>query len=109
MATSVTNLAVDPDWYHGRAHNGPVFLPCHRQLLLQFENGNWQRNIHQSISSDILIRSTVPYFRMNKINITWKFFHLCPFHNQIRINSMGTNLYEYPFENRDDKVPASHS
>jgi len=38
MAMSMTNPAVDPNWYPGWAHNGPAFFPWHRQLLLQFEN-----------------------------------------------------------------------
>jgi len=37
MAMSMTDPAVDPNWYPGWAHNGPAFFPWHRQLLLQFE------------------------------------------------------------------------
>jgi tyrosinase len=52
MAMSMTNPAVDPDWYPGWAHNGPVFFPWHRQLLLQFENDL------QSINPTV----TIPYW-----------------------------------------------
>jgi tyrosinase len=54
MVQSTTDPLEDPEWYPGWAHNGPAFLPWHREYLLQFEKDL------QSVSEDDTV--FIPYW-----------------------------------------------